>query len=101
MRLYDGENIINNKTVRHRDGRAYTRGMRHHAISRKKAIVLNRDGDDWYKHDGQYSKGKIHCGCKICKWSKHYHLPTLRTEREIEKFKYDVKDYESEMPVMM
>lgn len=38
--------------------RAFRREVRNKSIKRKKAIVLSRDGSDWYKFDGQYSKGK-------------------------------------------
>jgi hypothetical protein len=24
------------------------------------------DGDTWFKYDGQYIKGKIHCSCPLC-----------------------------------
>lgn len=93
MKVFDGETIINMAMVRNRDKRAYTRGMRHRAISKKKRIAIQRDGSDWHKHDGQYSKGKIHCGCPTCKFSKACHLPTLRTIKEKERFSSAVKDY--------
>lgn len=71
----------------------FRRDARHHAICRKKSIALSRDGSDWYKHDGQYDKGKIHCGCGICKFGKKYGYETTRTMRELEKFNLDMKDY--------
>ena len=43
--------------------RAYYREMREKHILRKKRLSARY----WfYKHDGQYSKGKIHCSCPIC-----------------------------------
>ena len=48
---------------------------------------------EWYEHDGQYNKGKIHCSCGICKFSRKYHLPTLRDIKEKEHFKADLQDY--------
>ena len=43
--------------------RAYYREMREKHIKRKKRISNHY----WYyKFDGQYSKGKIHCSCPIC-----------------------------------
>lgn len=58
--------------------RAFRREVRNKSIKRKKSIVLSRDGSDWYKFDGQYSKGKIFCDCGICKFSRKYGLPTLK-----------------------
>lgn len=72
----------------------FRREMRHKAISRKKAICKQVYGNDWYKHDGQYDKGKIHCGCGLCKWGKKYGYPTLRTERELEYFETCIRDCE-------
>lgn len=48
---------------------------------------------EWYKHDGQYNKGKIHCSCKMCKFSRHFGLPTLRDIREKQKFEAHLNDY--------
>lgn len=50
--------------------RAYLRDMRRKNIQRKKRISNSVYGFDWYKHDGQYFKGKIHCGCGLCKFGK-------------------------------
>ena len=33
---------------------------------RKQKLALELYGDDWYKHFGQYRKGKIHCSCAMC-----------------------------------
>lgn len=46
--------------------RAYRRKKNFSKARRKKNICLSRDGSDWYKHDGQYIKGKIHCSCPMC-----------------------------------
>ena len=44
--------------------RGYYREMREKHIKRKKKISAHY----WhYKFDGQYSKGKIHCSCPICR----------------------------------
>lgn len=67
----------------------FRRAARHHAISRKKSIAIHRDGSDWYNCDGKYDKGKIHCGCGICKYEKKYGLPTIKTQRELEKFRLE------------
>ena len=74
--------------------RAYYREQRERAIKRKKAISKKVYGFDWYRdYDGNYSKGKIHCGCGICKYCRKYDIPTVRRMREDSKFKYDLKDY--------
>lgn len=39
-------------------------------IKKKKNLVHSFMGSDWYKHDGQYSKGKIHCSCPLCTGKK-------------------------------
>lgn len=58
--------------------RLYFRDVRKRKIQRKKHISKAIYGLDWYSHDGQYSKGKIYCGCGICKYSRKYKLPTIR-----------------------
>ena len=36
-------------------------------IRKRKQIVNDIYNDGWcYKHDNQYSKGKIHCSCPLC-----------------------------------
>lgn len=75
--------------------RAFRRDIRHHAICKKKAIVHARDGAEWYSVDGKYDKGKVHCGCNLCKYGRAMGFPTLRTEREMEKFKFEYSDYVS------
>ena len=57
--------------------RAYTRLMRHKAISRKKYLSQHAFGFDWFLVDGAYSKGHMGCCCKMCKFSKHYNIPLL------------------------
>ena len=48
---------------------------------------------DWYPHDGQYSKGKINCGCGLCKFGKKYGLPTIRDIREKTRERILYEDY--------
>ncbi len=62
--------------------KAYLRDVRKRKIQRKKRISKTVYGLDWYPHDGQYSNGKIHCGCGLCKFGKKYGLPTIRDMRE-------------------
>lgn len=73
--------------------RAYHRYVRNKAIIRKKSICVHNFGFDWYSHDGQYSKGKIHCGCGLCKFGKKYGIPTIRDEREIAREELLLNDY--------
>lgn len=70
--------------------KAYLRDVRKRKIQRKKHISKAVYGLDWYPHDGQYSKGKIHCGCGLCKFGKKYGLPTIRDIREKIKRTYFV-----------
>lgn len=76
--------------------RAFRRDVRNKSIRRKKCIAISRDGADWYKFDGQYSKGKIFCDCGICKFSRKYGLPTMKDEKEIEIIKSALNDYYSD-----
>lgn len=74
-------------------GIAYTREQRNKHIKRKKRIC-NNYGFDWYKHDGMYNKGKIHCSCKMCTYEKTYDLPTIKDELMDEIFKFELKDFD-------
>lgn len=74
-------------------GIAYRRYIRTKTIRRKKCICNAVYGSDWYKHDGQYSKGKIHCGCGLCKFGKKYGLPTVRDMREESREKLLLDDF--------
>lgn len=51
--------------------RDYYRKVRAKAITRKKRLDhkiywADSTSGAWYKHDGCYSKGKIHCSCDMC-----------------------------------
>lgn len=76
--------------------RAYRRYVRNKQILRKKNIAVHTYGFDYYEHDGQYSKNKIHCSCGICKFGKKFGLPTTRDEREMSREKILINDYYSE-----
>ena len=85
--------------------RSYRREVRNKTIARKKRICRSIYGGSphrlyespepgyWYKVDGKYAKGKIYCGCKMCKYGKHYDLPTLRDLREREVTNEAIKDF--------
>ena len=74
-------------------GRGYRRYVRNKTILRKKRISNSVYGLDWYNHDDQYSKGKIHCGCELCKFGKKYGLPTIKCMRERSREKLLRDDY--------
>lgn len=71
--------------------RDYYRKMRAKHIKRKKRIIKNysifSDEFPYYKFDGMYSKGKIHCSCSLCKAKAYYgkHVPTIQELRHIDK----------------
>ena len=93
--------------------REYRLWQRHRNIARKKRICNNytrygtkvlEDGRvkldtsfvepmDWYEHDGQYDKGKIHCSCGLCKFSKKFGLPTFTDMKERSRYKSHIEDY--------
>ena len=73
--------------------RAFRRDVRKRTIKRKKHICKKVYGHDWYNVDGKYSKGKIHCGCKMCKYEKHFGIPTIREKRVQEYVKYCMNEY--------
>lgn len=77
-------------------GIAYRRYARYKTIRRKKRISNAVYGLEWYKCDGRYAKGKIHCGCGLCKFGKKYGLPTIRDLRETSREKILLQDYESD-----
>ena len=73
--------------------KAYLRNVRNRKIKRRKRRSQSVYGFDWYPHDGQYSKGKIHCGCGLCKFGKKYGLPTVKDMRESSRERILLSDY--------
>lgn len=64
--------------------RAYRRKMRAKHIRRKKRITSHYPGSDtypYYQYDGAYSKGKIHCSCRMCR-GKDYNGRHITTRQE-------------------
>ena len=49
--------------------RQYRRHQRERVISRKSRISHSLYGRGYYRHRGSYSKGKIHCSCRMCRSS--------------------------------
>lgn len=72
--------------------KSFRRDMRNRKIAHRKKICKHVYGMDWYKHDGMYAKGKIHCSCKMCTWSKSFDLPSLKDEIEKERVKDMLED---------
>ena len=77
--------------------REYTRLQRDRVIKRKKKICKNCKNIDWYKFDGQYSKGKIHCSCGMCRVRDHKggHLLTRSELISIKKMSEELRLYEA------
>lgn len=81
--------------------RGYIRDVRRRKIQRKKRISKSVYGLDWYSHNGQDSKGKIHCGCGLCKHGKKYGLPTIRNMREKSREYLLLDDYKMNMKICL
>ena len=66
--------------------KSYYREMRKKHINRKKRIVKKAYSliDNYYEHDGMYSKGKIHCSCWMCR-RKSYDEATMMDKRNAGK----------------
>lgn len=67
--------------------RQYTRRMRAKHIKRKKSIVKQLYVSPWYQYDGMYSKGKIHCSCKMCRAKTKFNGWKPRDLRELQRGK--------------
>lgn len=72
----------------------YYREMRAKHITRKKRIVREQHNYWHYEYEGQYSKGKIHCSCPLCR-HKSYDEQKISDKRKIDNIKYlsDLKGY--------
>ena len=77
--------------------RSYTRKMRAKAIKRKKRITSHysmADDYPYYPHDGMYSKGKIHCSCRMCRGKDYYGRHILTKQELASKLKMDEEQQE-------
>lgn len=64
-------------------------------IKRKRRIVrevFQCNPDTFYRNNGKYNKGKIHCSCGMCKYEKQNKIPKykdsnkkLEIKRELDK----------------
>lgn len=73
--------------------RNYYRIQRIRHIKRKKRIVKSYNDYWYYKYDGQYSKGKIHCDCPKCSGNCKVHGWNWRDTCKIYKYEQDMKEY--------
>lgn len=73
--------------------KSYYREMRRKHINRKKNIVKKAYSliDDYYEHDGMYSKGKIHCSCWMCR-RKSYDEARMMDKRNAAKQIYSLQE---------
>ena len=77
-------------------GRAYRRDHRNRAIRRKKRIVDAVYNGDYFKHDGQYSKGHIGCGCGLCRPGKRFGEPSLADWKKSQAFRMDMRQWRNQ-----
>lgn len=76
-------------------GRAYVRAVRENAIKRKKRITQSYPLDlEYYADDGRFSKGKIHCGCGLCKPTKRFGVHAWPLHKLDVAMMEDIKEYE-------
>lgn len=84
--------------------KGYYREMRKKHINRKKKIA--NEIHWYYKYDGMFNKGKIHCGCACCRSKvnnkgkhRNYH-PTKNWKHsdmmQIASMDAEIADYENE-----
>lgn len=62
--------------------RSFRRHQRKRVINRKKKFI-KLAGNYWhFEHEGSLSKGKIHCSCKMCRYSTT-HNELIRKEKKL------------------
>jgi hypothetical protein len=73
--------------------RGYYREQRQKHINRKKRIIKEQQYPlFWgYKHEGELSKGKIHCSCWMCR-QKTYDNWKHSDKQRIEEMEFELKD---------
>lgn len=82
--------------------RAYLRHQRNRVIAKKVKIFTEFWGNELivFKNEetstfpvGKWSKGKVHCSCKMCKYEKHYKIPKEKDKAKQQAMKKEVDDY--------
>ena len=72
--------------------------MRAKHIKRKKAITSHygdrRFAYSYYPHDGMFSKGKIHCSCRMCRGKDFFgrHIVTKQELAAMLKMSEEMRD---------
>lgn len=88
--------------------KSFRRKMRSKHIRRKKTIAEKIYGEGYYKCDGAYDKGKIHCSCPMCtrktnnkgknrlKHGNYYPSKDWKHSdlQKIQKMENEIKEYE-------
>ncbi len=76
--------------------RDFRRMLRRKMITRKKRICREKYlYPDWYRFDGQYDKGKIHCSCRMCreKDARGRHILTRHERNAIRTMREELSSY--------
>ncbi|MGF7535445.1 hypothetical protein AAGG74_17475 [Bacillus mexicanus] len=76
----------------------YYRHHRERVIKKKLNILknvwkVNGDNHPWIECPGKLSKAKLNCSCKLCKYEKHYEIPTSKNKSKLDIMKKDIKSY--------
>lgn len=83
-----------NKKTRNR---GYYRRERIRHINRKKNIIKRVSAEGYpiwhYKYEGELSKGKIHCSCKLCQASRGKGRKSPSTRRREDVLIFSEKEY--------
>lgn len=82
--------------------RSYYRHQRERAINRKIYIFHHIWGNELTEYKnvkeiplrvGKWSKGKVHCSCKICKYEKHYKIEKAKYKEKKRVMKEEINEY--------
>ena len=76
---------------KNRDSEFY-RDERAKHIARKKKIIKEQNNYWYYEHEGELSKGKIHCSCWLCR-HKSYDYPKIQDVRNKLRLNSSLKEY--------
>lgn len=78
-------------------GRNYNRFQKHKTIKRKVFILKNikKYQEEFFcdRNIGKLAKGKIHCSCKLCKFSKHYKFKKPKIKQKISIMNKEIAHY--------
>lgn len=73
---------------------SYRRHKRYVKIARKKNLVHEMNDYWYYKFDGQYDKGKIHCSCPLCSAKYSINGPDIRDIKKLESLKFQIQEFQ-------